>query len=424
MSRQEVDLLVHSAAQLVTCAGPGPRRGAAMRDVAAIADGAVAIRDGRIVACGTTDDLDAAYAPREELDAGGCTVCPGFVDCHTHVVHAGDRVDEFERRLAGESYAQIAASGGGILSTVRATRAATVPTLMDAAQPRLAQMLALGTTTAEVKTGYGLDTESELKLLRTIDRLDRHQPVELVPTFLAAHAVPPEYRGRAGDYAALVIGEMLPAVAEWHRGSPFARSGRALFMDVYCEPHAFDLAQTRLLLEAARAAGLPLKAHVDQFNALGGLELALGLGAVSVDHLDVATAAGIAALAKSDAIGVMIPAASFHLGTPYADARALIDGGGALALCTDFNPGSAPCPSLPMVMAIACRHQRLLPAEAVNAVTVNAAHALGLGDRVGSLEPGKQADLLVLDMPDHRYLCYEFGGYPVINVVKRGQVVR
>jgi imidazolonepropionase len=419
-----VDLLVHSAAQVATCASPGgPRRGKAMDDAGVVADGAVAIKDGRIVAVGASEDLLPRYVAEEELDATGCVVCPGFVDPHTHAVFAGDRADEFERRIRGETYQQIAAAGGGILSTVRATRAAAVPSIVDQSLARLDEMLQFGTTAVEVKTGYGLDAASEMKLLRAIDRLDRTGPFELVPTFMAAHTVPPEFAGRADAYVELIVDELLPAAVAWHEASGFKADGRPMFVDVFCEQHAFSVDQARRVLEAGRAAGLPLKAHVDQFTELGGLALALELGATSVDHLDVTGADGIRALAASNAVGVVIPTASFNLGgARYANARAMIDAGAAVALTTDINPGSSPCPSLPLAMAIACRYQKLTPAEALVAGTLNAAHAIGLGDRVGSLEPGKQADLLMLDAPDYRHLAYQFGGNLVAKVVKKGTI--
>ncbi|MEN9934553.1 MAG: hypothetical protein RLZZ387_1132 [Chloroflexota bacterium] len=419
-----IDLLVHSG-RLVTCAGPpGPRRGHAMRDVGLIEHGAVAVSGGRIVAVGPSAELRARYIAAREIDAAGRAVCPGLVDPHTHVVYCGDRAAEFEQRIAGATYQEIAAAGGGILSTVRATRSASVERMVGETLPRLAQMLRLGTTTAEAKTGYGLDTAAELRQLEAIAVLDAAQPLELVPTFLGAHAVPPEHRDRPESYVDLVAEEMLPAAAAWYRASRFAADGRPLFADVFCERGAFNLGQSRRVLEAARALGLPLKAHVDEFNALGGLRMALELGAVSVDHLDVTSAEDIALLASSDTVAVVIPTVTFNLGgTRYADARAMVDAGAAVALTTDINPGSAPCPSMQLAMAIACRYQRLLPAEALVAATVNAAHAIGLGSRVGSLEPGKQADLLILDAPDERRLMYEFGGSAVAMVVKQGHVV-
>jgi len=417
-----VDLLVHSAAQVVTCASPGgPKRGASMREVGLIADGAVAVADGRVVAVGPSAELRATYAAVRELDITGKVICPGFVDPHTHVVFAGDRIDEFEQRIQGRSYLEIMAAGGGIAATTRATRAASIEQLVAETRPRLDIMWALGTTTAEVKSGYGLDTATELKLLRAIQMLDRQHPLDLVPTFMGVHALPPEYAGRADAYVELVIGEMIPAAVEWYRASHFAAEGVPLFADVFCEQNAFDVEQSRRVLAAARDLGMRLKAHVDEFTDLGGLAMALDLGATSVDHLDASGPAGIALLARSDAVGVVIPAVNFNLGsTHFANARALIDAGAALALTTDINPGSAPCPSMPLVMAIACRYQRLLPAEAVIASTINAAHAIGMGERIGSLEPGKQADMLIVAAPDYRHLAYQFGGNLVERVIKRG----
>lgn len=415
-----VDLLIRHANQLVTCAGPGPKRGPAMQDVGLILDGAVAIADGTIVAVGPTGEL--ACTADLVLDATGKVVCPGLVDCHTHAVYAGDRLTEFEQRLRGATYLEILQAGGGILSTVRATRAASLERLVDESRRRLDAMLRLGTTTVEIKTGYGLDTPTELNMLQAIEQLARSCPLDLVPTWLGAHAIPPEYRGDPDAYVELLIQEMLPAVVNWYQVGehPFS----TLFCDVFCEQGAFDLAQSRRILEAARACGLPLKLHADEFTALGGVGLAVELGAVSVDHLDVTPPDEIARLAASETVGVILPPVNLHLGsTHYADARRMVDAGVALALSTDLNPGSAPCPSLPLAMALACRYARLTPAEALNAATLNAAYALGLGDRVGSLQVGKQADILILDVPDYRYLTYWLGDNPVERVIKRGQPV-
>jgi imidazolonepropionase len=421
----EIDLLIHSAAQLITCASPeGPKRRTAMAEVGLIEEGAVAIANGQIVAVGPSPELRATYTAQHLLDASGSVVCPSFVDPHTHVVYAGDRAHEFELRIKGASYLEIMAAGGGIVSTTQAVRRATVAQLVEETRPRLDAMLKLGTTTVEIKTGYGLDTASELKMLRAIEVLDQSHRLDLVPTFLGAHAIPPEFKGRSEAYTDLVVEEMLPAVAAWYQTSAFAQRGQPCFNDVFCEQNAFDLAQSRRVLAAGLALGLPVKIHADEFTALGGVSLAVELGAVSADHLDVTIPEERARLAESNTVGVILPAVNFNLGSHhFADARALIEAGAAIALSTDINPGSAPCPSLPLVMAIACRYQRLLPAEALNAVTINAAHALGLGQQVGSLEVGKQADLLILDAPDYRHLAYQFGGNLVKTVIKRGRVV-
>jgi imidazolonepropionase len=419
-----IDLLITHAGQLITCASDGPKRGEAMRDVGMIQDGAVAVKDGVILEVGESAALEARYDARHTLDARGRVVMPGFVDAHTHVVYAGDRLHEFEMRIQGATYMEIMAAGGGIVSTMRAVREASIDHLVEETRRRLDVMLALGTTTVEVKTGYGLSTEAELKLLEAIARLDQTHPATLIPTFLGAHAVPPEFKGRTDDYIDLVVEEMIPAAAAWYAASPFARNGTPFFCDVFCEAGVFDVAQSRRVLEAGRAHGMALKVHADEFENLGGVTLAVTLGATSVDHLDVTPEDEMDRLAASDTVGVVIPAVNFNLGSHhYADARKLIDKGVALALATDINPGSAPCPSMPMVMAIATRYQRLLPAEALNAATLNAAYAVGLGHEVGSLQPGKRADILILDATDYRRLAYEFGVNLVSTVIKEGRIV-
>ncbi len=420
----KVDILIHSAAQLVTCASPGgPKRGEAMADVGLIiSEGAVAIADGEIVAVGFTPDLLADFSARETIDARGKVVCPGFIDPHTHVVYAGERLNEFEMRIRGATYMEIMAAGGGIVSTMQATRKATVEQLIAESRSRLDAMLALGTTTVEVKTGYGLDTATELKMLQAIAALDASHPADLIPTFLGAHAVPPGYKDRPDEYVGLVIEEMLPAAAEWFNKSHFKVDNPQLFCDVFCEANVFDREQSKRVLEAGLSRGLPAKIHADEFKTLGGVTLAVEVAAVSADHLDVTPAAEVEKLASSDTVGVILPAVNFNLGsTHFAEARSMIDTGVTLALATDINPGSAPCPSMPLVMAIACRYQRLLPAEALNASTINAAYAVGQGSRLGSIEVGKQADLLVVAAPDYRQLAYQFGHNLVERVIKRGQ---
>lgn len=398
----QADLLVFNAAQVLTLASPsGPKRGRAMADVGLIRDGAVAVRDGRILEVGASDDLLHRVNADCSLDAGGRVVMPGFVDPHTHLVWAGERADEFQMRLAGASYMEIMAAGGGIMSTVRQTRAASVDELVAQTEPRLARMLAHGTTTVEIKTGYGLTTQDELKQLAAIRQLQSQSPATLVPTFLGAHAVPAEYRGRAEEYVDLVCAEMLPAMV--------AADPRP-FCDVFCEDGAFSLDQSRRILETARALGFGLKIHVDEFKPLGGTRLAVELGAISADHLVCTTPAELELLARSDTIAVALPGTPFGLGhQAYTPARTLIEAGGAVALATDCNPGTCWCESMQLMIALACRAMKMTPGEAISAATINAAHAVGLGDEVGSLEPGKRADLLLLDAPTYLHLGYRFG---------------
>jgi imidazolonepropionase len=392
-----------------------------MQEVGIIENGAIAIDSGQVVAVGRVVDLAAGFDAGQTIDCTGHAVVPGFVDCHTHTVFGGDRVHEFEMRIGGADYMEIMAAGGGITSTMRHTRAADEDALFVQAMQRLDEMLALGSTTVEIKSGYGLDLQTELKMLRVIDRLAREHPCTIVPTFLGAHTLPPEYKDMPGQYMRLVIEEMLPAVTAWYARSWFAGENIPMFCDVFCEDHAFDVAQSRQILAAAWELGLRPKIHVDQFNELGGLAMALELGAVSVDHLDVTGPAGIDLLAQSETIGVPLPAANFNLGhTTFAGARAMIDQGAAVALATDLNPGSAPCYSMPLVMAIANRYQRLLPSETLVAATINAAHAIALAGSVGSIEIGKKADLLILKTADYRHISYFLGGNPVHTVIKDG----
>ncbi len=420
----KIDLLIINA-QIATCAAPhGPKRRAEMQEVGLIKAGAVAVKGADIVDIGPSAELQDRYQARRVIDAGGCAVCPGFVDPHTHVIYAGDRVDEFEQRLRGASYMEILQAGGGILNTMEATRRATAAQLAAETRPRLDAMLTLGTTTVEVKTGYGLDPAAEMTMLQAMADLDQAHSCELVPTFMGAHALPPEHKMRPDDYLDLVIDEMLPAAAHWYAASPFARREWPFFCDVFCEDNVFDVPQSRRVLEAGLALGLKPKLHADEFVSLGGTALAVEVGATSVDHLDVTPPPEIEQVAESGTIGVVLPAVNFNLGsTRFAPARQLIEAGAALALATDINPGSAPCPSMPLVMALACRYQKLLPAEALNAATINAAHAVGLGYRLGSLEAGKQADILILKTADYRHLAYQFGDNLVAQVIKKGQVL-
>jgi len=414
----QVDLLVHSA-QVCTVPDRGrPQRGADLGDLGLIPNGAVAIRDGRIVALGKTADLQTRVTAAKEIDATGKVITPGFVDPHTHLPWVGERANEFEMRVAGASYMEIMAAGGGIMSTVRAVRAASVDDLVEANLPRLDRMLAHGTTTVEMKTGYGLTTADELKQLEAIHQLDQAHSMDIAATFLGAHAIPAEYKGQTETYVDLVVEEMLPAAAEWSQGN------RPLFCDVFCEAGVFDVAQSRRILTKARELGFQLKIHADEFEGLGGTKLACELGAVSADHLVTTPAEDIAALGKGETIAVALPGTPFGLGhRDYTPAPEILAAGGALALATDFNPGTCWCESMQFIIALATRYLQLTPAQALAAATINAAYAIGQGDRAGSLAIGRPADLLILNLPDYRHLGYRFGTNLVEVVVKGGRVV-
>lgn len=417
----QADLLITNASQLLTLAG-GPQRGDRLGDLAIIDNGAAAIASGKILEVGTSPELRQSYRANRVIDVAGRVVLPGFVDPHAHVIWAGDRAAEFEMRLSGMDYLQILAAGGGILSTVRETRKASLSGLMDLARPRLRTMLGHGTTTAEAKTGYGLETETELRMLKAITGLDDEGPIELAPTFLGAHAVPAEYDNDAHGYVSLICDEMLPAVKqEW--GS-IGGTRDLPFVDVFCEEGAFDLEQTRRILSRAGDLGFPLKVHADEFKGLGGTGLAVELGAVSADHLVHTPAQDILALGRSGTVAVALPGTPFGLAEKsYTPAAALLEAGAILALATDLNPGTAWCESMQFIIALACRYMQLTPAQAISAATINAAAAINRHDRIGSLETGKQADLIVLSVSDYRHLGYRFGANLVDTVIKRGAIV-
>jgi imidazolonepropionase len=414
-------MLIHSAAQLLTLAG-SPQRGLELGRLGIIADGAVLMRDEKIVAVGKTADLRAAHPHEPTLDASGCVILPGFVDPHTHLIWGGDRAAEFEMKMAGAKYLDILAAGGGIISTVRATRTASIETLIAQTRPRLLRMFAHGTTTAEAKTGYGLQTATELRLLKALLALDDESPLDLAITFLGAHAIAPEFKGDPQGYTDLICETMLPLVQQWWQ-THAPRRQNLPFVDVFCEDQAFNLAQSRQILEKARALGFPLKIHADEFDNLGGAALAVELGAASADHLVKTSAADIAALGQSDTVAVSLPCTPFGLAEQdYTPAGDLLAAGAILALATDCNPGTAWNESMQFVIALACRMLKLTPAQAIAACTINAAHAIRRADRIGSLEEGKQADLLILSVPDYRHLGYRFGTNLVKQVVKRGRV--
>ena len=411
------DLVICRLAQSASPGGEGdaPLRGAALGDVEVLeGDVWIAAHYGEIVAVGHGFEL----RPRLELsddavivDAQGMVAVPGLVDCHTHACFAGDRVDEFDRRARGATYEEIHAAGGGILSTVEATRAAGLDALTDQVARHMRWMLEHGTTSVEIKSGYGLDLESELDMLRAIRAADAVGSQRVISTVLAAHTVPPE-AADADAYIQLCVDEILPEVDEW---------GLATHADVFCERGAFDVEQSRRYLQKARELGLELRLHGDQFSEIGAIPLAVELAARSVDHLEATGPEGIAALAASDVIGVMLPAASLMLDRPMPPARALIDAGAAVALASDFNPGSSFCESLPLVMALACARMQMTPAEALSACTINASAVLGQADRVGRLRAGYQADIALLDAPDWRYLSYHLGNPRVKHVFCDGE---
>jgi len=412
-------MLIHSAAQVLTLAG-GPQRGSRLGDLGLIEDGAVLIRSGNVLETGRSSDLLNKYPDEETLDVSGKVVLPGFVDPHTHVIWAGDRAAEFELRLQGKSYLEIMEAGGGIVSTVRETRKASKKQLKDQTRSRLKRMLAHGTTTLEAKTGYGLNSETELLMLQALLELDQEEPLDIVLTYLGAHAVPPEYEGDTQGYTDLVCKEMIPALAEWW---PAQTKDSFPYIDVFCETGAFDLDQSRHILETARAYGFPIKIHADEFDNLGGVSLAVELGAASADHLVVTSSEDIKALGGSDTVAVALPCTPFGLAeSDYTPANEIIEADGILAIATDLNPGTAWCESMQFASALACRYMKLTPKQAIAAATINAAAAIGMDKKIGSLESGKQADLIVLDIPDYRHIGYRFGTNLVETVIKQGQV--
>lgn len=413
--REPADLLIHGAVEIATPIGSTPRRGRSLAEIGVHRSAAIAVRGGRIVEVGDEALLRRRWSASRELDARGGTVVPGFVDAHTHPVFAGTREDEFEMRTRGATYLEIAAAGGGILSSVRGVRAASRDDLVERVLTRLDRFLELGTTTIEAKSGYGLSIEDELKSLEVLAAARARHPVEVVPTFLGAHDVPTEHRANPNAYVELVEREMLPRVAA---------SGLAEYCDVFVEAHTFGLDASRRILERARSLGLQLRIHADQLSLLGGAQLAAELGAHSADHLEFVDDAGADALAAAGVTAVLCPIVPLFLRLEReAPARRLIERGVAVALSTDFNPGSCYLQSLPQVLAWAALRYRMTAGEALTAATLNAACSLGRGARLGTIEVGKDADLVVLDVPNHVHLVYEHGRNPVRAVVKAGSVV-
>lgn len=410
------DLIICNASELLTLSGgsSGPRTGEQMDDLGIIENGSIAVSKGKIIACGDADKVKeevSTTAGTMEIDASNKVVMPGFIDTHSHLVFAGSREDEFEQRIRGASYMEILGSGRGIFKTVSATRAASKEELVKKSSGHLDTMLEFGTTTVESKSGYGLTTEDELKQLHVMKELNRVHQVEIIPAFLV-HATPPEFKSPE-DYMDLVINDMLPKM-----------QGMAEYCDIFCEHDVFDIEQSRRFLTTAKKLGFKVKIHADQLTDMGGAELAASLHASSASHLEHISRRGIDALANSGTIAVLLPGATFFLGSDtYAPASQMIYRGVAVALGTDFNPGSCPTESMQIILTLACLKMRMSPAQAINAATINAAHAMDRADTIGSLEAGKQADIIILDAPGHKYIPYHFGVNLVRTVIKKGKVV-
>jgi imidazolonepropionase len=413
-------LLITGASQLLTLRGRVPRRGKALSDLGILRNGALLIRDGVITAVGTSPDVEQLPEARtaEKLDVGGRVVLPGFVDSHTHLIHAASRTEEYELKIAGASYEQIARKGGGILNSVKNLRAATSEALKKRAGAALREFAAFGTTTLEAKSGYGLDIASELKILRLQRELSLEQSIEIVSTFLGAHVLPAEYRNKTGgarQYVALLTDRLIPEVAA---------GNLAEFCDVFCDRGAFSRKDSRTILEAGKKAGLLPRVHAEQLTRTGATQLAVQLGAASCDHLERISKADIGALAGSNTVATLLPGCDFHLGwKEYAPARALIDAGAIVAVATDYNPGTSPTVSMPMVLSLACAQLRMTPAEAIAAATANAAYSLRRDHKIGSLEAGKQADIAVFEVEDYREIPYYFGMDKCWMTLKKGQII-
>jgi imidazolonepropionase len=404
---------------MLTLRGRGPRRGAALANVGILKNGALLIDNGLIVAVGPRPQVEAHSLARsaQRLDAAGGVVLPGFVDPHTHLVHAASRAEEYQLRIAGASYEEIA-KRGGILNSVNKLRVATAGALKQRAHSALKQFAACGTTTVEAKSGYGLDLASELKILQLQKELSAEQPLDIVSTFLGAHVIPDEFRTSPSgpkEYVALLIDKLIPEIAS---------QKLAEFCDVFCERGAFNLAQSKQILEVGKRHGLKPRIHAEQLSRTGGTQLAVELGASSCDHLEKINRADIAALAKSKTVATLLPGCDFHLGLKqYAPARELIDAGAIVALATDYNPGTSPTVSMPMILSLACTQLRMTPAEAITSATINSAYSLGRDQQIGSLEVGKFADISIFDVDDYREIPYYFGVNTCQATLKRGKIV-
>lgn len=409
-------ILIKNASELVTCSGFKAKHGSEMSELHVIKDGAVIVEDGVIKAVGTTEEILNKYKESEYsvLDAEGKAVLPGFVDSHTHLVFGGYRAEEFSWRLRGDKYMDIMKRGGGIASSVKSTREASKQELMEAGIKRLNSMLSFGVTTVEGKSGYGLDFETEIKQLEVAKELNEVHPVDVVRTFMGAHAVPGEYKGREDEYIDFIIESVLPYVAD---------KKLAEFCDIFCEDNVFSIEQSRRLLSKAKEMGLALKIHADEIVQLGGAELAVELGAVSADHLLQASDEGIKAMAESSVVATLLPCTAFSLKESYARGRKMIDSGCAVGLATDFNPGSCFTESIPLVFALACIQMNLSIEEAITALTINGAAAVNRAEEIGSIDIGKKADIIILEFPSYKFIPYHVGVSTVEKVIKNGELV-
>ena len=410
------DLIIHNIGSLISLSGAAePRCGATLEDLAVTSNAAIAIKDGLVLETGNSEELYRRYPDSEKLDAKGMLVLPGLVDCHTHPVFVHTRQDEFAMRLEGKTYVDIALAGGGIRSTIASTRDASEDQLYELAAKRISKMISLGTTTLEAKSGYGLDTKSELKQLRVIKRLAETLDIDIIPTFMGAHEYPAEYKNNHEAYLKILCEEMIPAVAE---------QGIARFCDIFTEAHVYNIEESRRVMQYAKQHGLKLKMHADEIEPMGGAELAAEMGCVSADHLGATGDAGISAMLKAGVIPVLLPATLFSLRSKsYARAKDMIAAGLPIAIATDYNPGSCNCDSMPLTMSIACLQMGISPAVALSASTINAAHALCEGSRLGSLEPGKQADFGVWDIPGVNFLPYHLGSSHLLKSFKKGKCI-
>jgi imidazolonepropionase len=411
-----MNILITNAGQLITLKGSANARARKEADeLSIIENGTVAIKGEKILAVGTIEEIKANYIPDKIIDATGKVVMPGFVDPHTHPVFVHTRENEFEMRIKGKSYVEISQSGGGIRSSIEAVREASEDELYDLAEKRIWRMISNGTTTLEAKSGYGLSIKSEIKMLKVIRRLNENLPIDIIPTFMGAHEFPIEYKDNRNEYIRILKEEMMPEVK---------KQNLAEYCDIFTEDHVYNIQQSRDILNHAKKLGFKLRMHADEIEPIGGAELAAEMGAISADHLGAASDSGIRALSKAGVIATLLPGTIFSLEMKsYARARDMIDAGVAVALATDYNPGSCNCDSMQFIITLACLQMKMTVAEAITASTINAAYSLEMGDRVGSLEIGKQADILIMDMPSYKFLPYHFGSNNVQTVIKNGKVI-